>query len=80
MDVRVSQRRIQLSMHIVGDMEPVEFKLNGEYGVWKIEPDVSFRGVCGTQPKCGTQPSSEGKSDETVSTKPLHDARSRDKG
>jgi hypothetical protein len=29
---------------------------------------------------CGTQPSLEGKRDETVSTIPLHDARSRDKG
>jgi hypothetical protein len=29
---------------------------------------------------CGTRPSSEGKRDETVSTTPLHNARSRDKG
>jgi hypothetical protein len=29
---------------------------------------------------CGTRPSSEGKRDETVNTKPGHYARSRDKG
>jgi hypothetical protein len=35
---------------------------------------------CFVPRNCGTRPSSEGKRDETVSTTPLHNARSRDKG